>query len=645
MSAFGTFGQTPAGGSIFGGGTTNTQQGQNTGTGAGSSIFGNPPPAAGGSIFGNTGTGATGGGSLFGNTQQQQQQQQPATGGGIFGNTQQQQPATGGSIFGNTQQQQQQPAPGGSIFGNTTTQPGGLFGSSNTQQQQTTGGSLFGNTQQQPAGGSLFGNTQQQQQPTGSLFGNTNNQQQQPASGGGLFGSTATQQQPTTSLFGNTTQAPAAGGLFGSTTSTTQAPGSGGGLFGSMTGSSNPLFGNKSPSSIFGSQTTGAGTTNTITPPSLFGQPPAQNTTTQPTTSLFGQPVQQQQQQQQQQKPLGSLFGSTTQSSGTGSLFGSTLAPPSSGFGSGSGSTLGASRSPMTVGSSQQQDPHSQFVALTQRIDAIAEAWNSNSPQCRFQHYFYNLVDPSQVSQYGRPPNATNEALWQRAVRENPDPSCMVPVLALGFDALNVRVEAQSAQATAQQEKLKELKKRLQSLTATHNDTTLARVHRALSQQTHISHRLLKLIQHLHLLIPAVRSSSIRPEEEALRVALEDMEEDIRRPGGMSKMRGKLNELWALVGAVNAARERGRKVGGDAGVEWTVVDEEGLKQITQILSDQQAGLQHLTKILQRDLKDLGVIMGTNGEGEDSHMSTENRFSGSTSTLYSSTSTLHASALR
>ena len=31
----------------------------------------------------------------------------------------------------------------------------------------------------------------------------------------------------------------------------------------------------------------------------------------------------------------------------------------------------------------------------------------------------------------------------------------MVPVLAVGFDALNARVEAQSAQASAQQEKLK----------------------------------------------------------------------------------------------------------------------------------------------------------------------------------------------
>jgi hypothetical protein len=55
-------------------------------------------------------------------------------------------------------------------------------------------------------------------------------------------------------------------------------------------------------------------------------------------------------------------------------------------------------------------------------------------------------------------------------------------------------------------------------------------------------------------------------------------------------MRSKLNELWALVGAVNAARERGRKAGGEATVEWTVVDEEGLKQITQVRT-----LQHRLK--------------------------------------------------
>ena len=92
---------------------------------------------------------------------------------------------------------------------------------------------------------------------------------------------------------------------------------------------------------------------------------------------------------------------------------------------------------------------------------------------------------------------------------------------------------------------------------------------------------MLKLVQHLHLLIPALRSSALRPEEEALRTALEEIDEEVRRPGGTGRIRGKLNELWALVGAVSAARERGRAGGG---VEWAVVDEEGLAQIAQVRS-------------------------------------------------------------
>jgi nuclear pore complex protein Nup54 len=62
---------------------------------------------------------------------------------------------------------------------------------------------------------------------------------------------------------------------------------------------------------------------------------------------------------------------------------------------------------------------------------------------------------------------------------------------------------------------------------------------------------------------------------------LEEIDEEIRRPGGMGRMRGKLNELWALIGAVKAVRERDAKGVSDGNVEWAVVDEEGLAQIAQ----------------------------------------------------------------
>ena len=201
---------------------------------------------------------------------------------------------------------------------------------------------------------------------------------------------------------------------------------------------------------------------------------------------------------------------------------------------------------------------------------------------------------------YGRPANATDESLWQKAVRENPDPTwyvtgqlvvpgayavfetqSLVPVLATSFDDLQKRIEAQTQQATGHQEKLKEIRARIEKLSERHVLANAPRLQKLASAQIQLSHRLLRLVQHLHLLIPALRSSSIRPEEEALRAALEEIDGEIRRPGGMGRIVGKLNELWALVGAVNAMRGANSK-GSTDGVEWAVVDEDGLNQIVQV---------------------------------------------------------------
>ena len=124
---------------------------------------------------------------------------------------------------------------------------------------------------------------------------------------------------------------------------------------------------------------------------------------------------------------------------------------------------------------------------------------------------------------------------------------------------------------------------RISNLVQRHQLSNASRLQRAATLQTQLTHRVLKLVQHLHLLIPALRSSALRPEEEALRTALEEIDEEVRRPGGTGRIRGKLNELWALVGAVAAARERDRRGGGGGGgVEWTVVDKDGLAQLAQV---------------------------------------------------------------
>ena len=75
-----------------------------------------------------------------------------------------------------------------------------------------------------------------------------------------------------------------------------------------------------------------------------------------------------------------------------------------------------------------------------------------------------------------------------------------VPALAVGFDDLQKRVEAQKAQATAHQEKLKELKTRINTLANRHSTANAPRLQRAAAVQTQLQQRLVRLVQHLHLL-------------------------------------------------------------------------------------------------------------------------------------------------
>ena len=127
-----------------------------------------------------------------------------------------------------------------------------------------------------------------------------------------------------------------------------------------------------------------------------------------------------------------------------------------------------------------------------------------------------------------------------------------------------------------------ELKTRIEALALRHSTSNVACLRRASAAQTQLKHRLIKLVQHLHLLVPSLRSSAIRPEEEALRLVLEDIEIEVKRRevyGGRTK--AKLKELWAFVSALQAAKDR-EKSENKGPIEWTVVDEDGMEQLIQV---------------------------------------------------------------
>ncbi|CAE6428515.1 unnamed protein product [Rhizoctonia solani] len=163
-------------GGLFGGFGQNQQQNQTQPAQPSTGLFGQPAqaqPAA------PTGTGLFGGGGgLFGQSNQQQQQQ-PATSlfgkpagttGGLFGTTATSAPATGGGLFGNTNTTNtQQPAAGGGLFGQANRSIFGSTPAASNPVQQT---SIFGQSVQPGAQPSLSASIDQNPFGNNPLFAN-----------------------------------------------------------------------------------------------------------------------------------------------------------------------------------------------------------------------------------------------------------------------------------------------------------------------------------------------------------------------------------------------------------------------------------------------------------------------------------------
>ncbi|KAN0065458.1 hypothetical protein ACQY0O_001294 [Thecaphora frezii] len=432
---------------------------------------------------------------------------------------------------------------------------------------------------------STFSFGQPSNKPAAATTTNTTN-----TTGGFSFGQPSTSQPQAAAS--TTAPAQTGGGLFGASAPQPQqqaAPATGGGLF-SFGGSTNPQ-----PQSQQQQQQTGG----------LFGFSSNNNNATNTTSSTsgttgggfsFGKPV-----QPQQQQPPTSLFGAST----------STV--PS----------FGASQNAGIPGQQQQQQQQQQQdkklgLSLAPKIEQIRAAWDTrNAAACRFLYYFYNNAGNSQNLKMiqGRRPDAVgpiHDQLWAAAIRENPDPDRLYPVLALGFPDLQKRVQSQTLETNRQRALLSTISSRLGALHQKHALSNTVRYASASSRQTQLHHRLVSLVSKCGVLIPALRGKSIGPHEEKLLAILEACEREIVGVKGVggARLRAKINELWAMLGVVRAKREAIAREGRRDGTEWAVVDEEGLERVAKILSSQQQGLNHLSTTLVQDTKTMQTI--TNG---------------------------------
>ncbi|KAI8335930.1 nucleoporin complex subunit 54-domain-containing protein [Chlamydoabsidia padenii] len=396
------------------------------------------------------------------------------------------------------------------------------------------------------------------------MFGNTSNATATPS----LFGNTSTTTTP--SLFGNTSAATSTPSLFGNTSTATTTP------------------------SLFGNNTSAATTT-----PSLFGN--TNNTTTTP-----------------------SLFGNTNSSNNntntTSNLFGSTANKPGTSFGfSSMGSSFGNNQQGLNNMTPQQRDKMIYELLLQknkeeweqkgqrtlndmtpeniwQSLALMKSWWDPQSPNCRFKTYFYNMVPANEIHLYQRPANQDQKA-WDEAQKKNPDPTCMVPTQAIGFQDIEKRMEAQNLQSQAHKAKLQEIDekiKKLQETTLLENANKLVEAKR---QYMEVTQRVIKFLKHTQVL--RQKGLSITPEEELMRTRFESIQDQLQQS---EQFHGTLSQMWAQLQLI---KESGRKYGSIGGVdEWDSVSSSHVEEIAKILDEQQRGIQHTIDVLLRDMKDV-----------------------------------------
>ncbi|KAG0678706.1 hypothetical protein C6P43_000797 [Kluyveromyces marxianus] len=503
-----------------------------------------------GGLFGNKPAG-TNTGFQFGGQQQQQQQQQPAGGNtGLFGqntNSLNNSGSTGNGLFGNNQQQK--PATGG-LFGNNNNATGTTSGA--------TGGGLFGNQQTNTTtGGGLFG-----AKPSGGLFGNTQQQQQQQQqpstinTGGGLFGNNNNNSNTTT------------GGLFGNNSNANGASGTSGGLFGGNKGpgaTSGGLFGNANPNA---STTTsnGGGLFGT----SLFGS--SASNTMQPS---FAWSNNQQQQQPQQQLP-----------------------------------SVQQPQQQLQIQQQQQQQQMSNYPQqIQEQILKCKESWLPTEQRSKLKTFVYNKCTETEAMLYNKPVSISQED-WDQALMSKPANNT-IPIRLLGFQDLNERNQLQKQHVAQARVLLGQILEKLNQVNTKHDLDTQSRIAKAVSRNTVIENRILKLASQLAVL--KSKNLPLSLHEEEMMSKFDKLLQESNDPAGL----GKNNELWARLSVL---KERAKNISEQLDSTLVVISENGgssenskknnqdeeledrVNKIAEMLSNQQRGLCFLNDVLEKDVK-------------------------------------------
>jgi len=196
------------------------------------------------------------------------------------------------------------------------------------------------------------------------------------------------------------------------------------------------------------------------------------------------------------------------------------------------------------------------------------------------------------VRKHVKPP-IVNEKLWIQALKDNPDPSRLVPLQIRGFAELRQRVEQQDKAVQDQQKALKEIQTFIGAIQDKHDFTTASKIQDYKRRHMQLAARVLRIMRRIEVMRSLGYPISL--EEEAFRKKLENLYTELNKP---TQFKGRLNELTSLVRMQDEVTQ----------ANYEPLDPESMQQIYKYLQQQQEGLKHLTDIVKADLKDMRTMV-------------------------------------
>lgn len=234
-------------------------------------------------------------------------------------------------------------------------------------------------------------------------------------------------------------------------------------------------------------------------------------------------------------------------------------------------------------------------ASVTDNLLKIKDSFDPTSPNCAFQHYFYNKVPADQALLYSKPPNQSQDK-WDEAIAKRPDASS-IPVLAIGFSDLQKRAALQENQVAAYRGRMHEINNKLDELGTRHDIYTTVKSAEIKNRHRKLVHRTLALAVKIQVL--KSRGFVLRPDEEQLKQTLENLNSQIDDPAVF----GRINEVWARMGvlrqkakALESTYKQNNKLMSAS------YDEDQLERFSKVLIEQQKGIAYMAAVLGKDIE-------------------------------------------